>query len=421
MRWRQNAGPEHGCRRRHRPSAYDRRTHGRAQRHFGGSCRQRRIGDVTVDGRSERDRRDGHAFDRHVECDGIDDSARDAVDDRRHRQRQEDERQEEHRQEAGDRRGELRRGHVLVGHEEALLIFFCKAGAVVHDAWIAAFAFSELMVSGVGLGLRWEFLDELVEAMPSSIDFLEIAPENYIGRGGHVRAQLEKLAARYPIVTHGLTMSLAGTEPIRVDYMHNLREFLHETKSPWHSDHLCFSVSGGRVLHDLLPPRMTIASAERTADRVKRAQDELGVPMAVENISFYMRKGEDELDEPDFVAEVCERANAGLMLDVNNVYVNSVNFGFDPDWWLSRVPLERVVQMHVAGGEWVGDIEGAPRTLIDSHGADVPSPVLDLFRKARTRTRDVPVVVERDLAIPPLAGLLAEVERVRSAKTSSIG
>ena len=277
------------------------------------------------------------------------------------------------------------------------------------------------MVAGVGLGLRWEFLDELVETMPRSVDFLEIAPENYIGRGGHVRAQLEKLRARYPILTHGLTMSLAGTEPIRADYMQNLREFLREMKTPWHSDHLCFSVAGGRVLHDLLPPRMTMASAARTADRVKRAQDALGVAMAVENISYYMARGEDEIDEPDFVAEVCERANCGLMLDVNNVYVNSVNFGFDPASWLARVPLERVVQMHVAGGEWIDDIEGAPRMLIDSHGADVPDPVLDLFRKARARTPDVPVVVERDQAIPPLADLLTEIDRVRRAKMLESG
>ena len=274
------------------------------------------------------------------------------------------------------------------------------------------------MITGVGLGLRWEFLDDLVEQMPSSIDFLEIAPENYIGRGGHVRTQLEKLRARYPILTHGLTMSLGGTEPIRADYMHSLRGFLCEVKAPWHSDHLCFSVAEGRVLHDLLPPRMTIASAARTADRVKRAQDELGVAMAVENISYYMPRAQDELDEPDFVAEVCERASCGLMLDVNNVYVNSVNFGFDPAEWLARVPLARVVQMHVAGGEWVSDIEGAPRMLIDSHGADVPDPVLDLFQLALRRTPDVPVVVERDQAIPPLADLLKEVDRVRRAKSS---
>lgn len=272
------------------------------------------------------------------------------------------------------------------------------------------------MVKGVGLGLRWEFVDELVETMPAGIDFLEIAPENYIGRGGHVTAQLSRLRERYPVVTHGLTMSLAGTEPIRADYIQNLRAFLHEVKTPWHSDHLCFSVAGGRVLHDLLPPRMTLATAQRTADRVRWAQDSLGVRMAVENVSFYMPRGEDELDEADFVREVCERADCGLMLDVNNVYVNSVNFGFDPRAWLAKAPLERVVQMHVAGGEWVDDIEGAPRTFIDSHGTDVSDPVLELFREAVKRTGDVPVVVERDQAIPPLAGLLAEIEKVRAAK-----
>jgi uncharacterized protein (UPF0276 family) len=271
------------------------------------------------------------------------------------------------------------------------------------------------MKSGVGLGLRWEFLDELVETLPAGLDFLEISPENYVGRGGHVTAQLGRVRERYPLLSHGLTMSLAGTEPFDAEYMHSLRAFLSEMKSPWHSDHLCFSIAGGgRVLHDLLPPKMTKASATRAAERVRRAQDMLGVKMAVENISFYLPPGEDEMPEADFVSEVCEQANCGLMLDVNNVYVNSVNFDFDPKKWLDRAPLERVVQMHVAGGEWVDDIEGAGRTLIDSHGTDVPDPVMELFEKALARTGPVPVIVERDQAIPPLGDLLKEVDRVRA-------
>jgi uncharacterized protein len=266
--------------------------------------------------------------------------------------------------------------------------------------------------------LRWEFLDELVETLPANLDFLEISPENYVGRGGHVTAQLARLRERYPLLSHGLTMSLAGTEPFDAEYMQSLRAFLSEMKSPWHSDHLCFSIAGGgRVLHDLLPPKMTKASAARAADRVRRAQDALGVKMAVENISFYLPPGEDEMSEADFVGEVCEQADCGLMLDVNNVYVNSVNFDFDPQKWLDRAPLERVVQMHVAGGEWVDDIEGAGRTLIDSHGADVPDPVMELFEKALSRTGAVPVIVERDQAIPPFAELLKEVDRVRAAFT----
>jgi uncharacterized protein (UPF0276 family) len=236
-----------------------------------------------------------------------------------------------------------------------------------------------------------------------------------VGRGGHVTAQLDRLRERYPLLSHGLTMSLAGTEPFDAEYMQSLRAFLSEMKSPWHSDHLCFSIAGGgRVLHDLLPPKMTRASATRTADRVRRAQDALGVKMAVENISFYLPAGADEMHEADFVGEVCEQADCGLMLDVNNVYVNSVNFGFDANDWLARAPLERVVQMHVAGGEWVDDIEGAGKTMIDSHGTDVPDPVLDLFERALARTGPVPVIVERDQAIPPLADLLKEVERVRA-------
>jgi len=277
--------------------------------------------------------------------------------------------------------------------------------------------------NGVGLGLRWEFLDELVEMLPFSVsgdgsqrgvDFLEISPENYIGRGGHVTAQLARLRERLPILTHGLTMSLAGTEPFHAEYMQSLRAFLAEQRSRWHSDHLCFSSAAGKMLHDLLPPKMNHASVVRTADRVRRAQDALGVKMAVENISFYLPPASDEMSEAEFVTQICERADCGLMLDVNNLYVNSVNFDFDPQNWLEHAPLERVVQMHVAGGEWVDDIEGAGRTLIDSHGADVPDPVLALFERALARTGPVPVVVERDQAIPPLPKLLEEVERVRA-------
>jgi uncharacterized protein len=275
------------------------------------------------------------------------------------------------------------------------------------------------VLSGVGLGLRWEFLDELVETLPANLDFLEVSPENYVGRGGHVTAQLARLRERYPLLSHGLTMSLAGTEPFDVEYMQSLRAFLSEMKSPWHSDHLCFSIAGGgRVLHDLLPPKMTKASVARVADRVRRAQDALGVKMAVENISFYLPPGEDEMSEADFVGEVCEQADCGLMLDVNNAYVNAQNFGFDVDAWMKNAPLERTVQIHVAGHEAFDEsdfVEGATgKILLDTHGADVPDPVLALLERVLPKTGKVPVVVERDQSIPPFADLMNEVRRVKN-------
>jgi uncharacterized protein (UPF0276 family) len=281
-------------------------------------------------------------------------------------------------------------------------------------------------VRGVGLGLRWEFLDELVERSAASrlpIDFVEISPENYMRRGGHNPAALVRLAERYPVVTHGLTMSLGGVDPLDDTYLRELAAFVREVRSPWHSDHLCFGAIGGRALHDLLPVAFKRASVQRIADRIRRARDALGVPLAVENISYYWHPGRAEMGEAEFLARVCEAADCGLMLDVNNAYVNAQNFGFDVDEWMRTAPLERVVQIHVAGHEWFAvDEQGlgearpphAPGAMIvDTHGADVTDPVLALLGRVLARTGPVPVLLERDQNIPDLDALLAEVARIR--------
>jgi uncharacterized protein (UPF0276 family) len=268
-------------------------------------------------------------------------------------------------------------------------------------------------VGAVGLGLRWEFLDELLHRLPGEIDFLEICPENYMRRGGYFPAALDFARAHYPVVTHGLTMSIGGSDPLDDAYLAELRDFVRTAESPWHSDHLCFSSSGGRQLHDLLPIAFKERSVSRIADRIKRAQDTLGVPMAIENISFYMHPGAREMSEAEFIARVCDAADCGLMLDVNNAYVNSRNFGFDADEWMRAVPLDRVVQMHVAGHEWFD--EGAAGTLIlDTHGAEVCDPVLALLERVLAKTGPVPVLLERDQNVPALDVLLAEVAKIKA-------
>jgi uncharacterized protein (UPF0276 family) len=277
---------------------------------------------------------------------------------------------------------------------------------------------------GVGLGLRWEFLEPLIERLPP-LDCLEISPENYIQRGGYHAEALVYLGAYYPVLTHGLTMSLGGTDPLDEGYLGEVRVIIRALRSPWHSDHLCFGSVDGRVLHDLLPVAFTEAGVERLADRVRAAQDALGVPMAVENISYYLPPARDRMSEAEFVARVCDRADCGLMLDVNNAFVNATNFGFDVDAWMRTVPLDRVVQMHVAGHEWFTEA-GLPLTvaeaaardhdkvIVDTHGADVPDPVLALFARVLARTGPVPVILERDQDIPPLPALLAEVAKLRN-------
>jgi uncharacterized protein (UPF0276 family) len=277
--------------------------------------------------------------------------------------------------------------------------------------------------SGVGLGLRWEFIDEMLARGASApVDFLEISPENYIGRGGYFPAALARIAGDHPVLTHGLTMSFGGTDPLDARYLGELRAFLRDVHAPWHSDHLCFSAAGGAVLHDLLPVRFTEESARRVAERIQRARDALGVPLAVENVTFYAAFP-GGMREPEWISLVCDRADCGLMLDVNNAYVNSLNFGFDVDAWMRDAPLERTVQMHVAGHEAFeeGDyVEGASGTLfLDTHGADVCDPVLALLGRVLPRTGPVPIVLERDQSIPPLEALFAEVGRIRAVVEAS--
>lgn len=279
-------------------------------------------------------------------------------------------------------------------------------------------------ITGVGLGLRWEFIDEILEKRPA-LPFVEISPENYMGRGGYYDAALDRAKEVWPIVTHGLTMSFGGVDPLRDGYLAGLREFIGRVGSPWHSDHLCFSTHDGVVLHDLLPVPFKKSEVSRIADRIKRAQDAVGVPLAIENVSFYLHPGKREMTEAEFIAQVCDAADCGLMLDVNNAYVNATNFGFDVDAWMRTVPLDRVVQMHVAGHDWFvdgGDFDGAPvprdaseregRLIVDTHGADCCDDVLALLERVLQKTGPVPVLLERDQAIPPLDVLLAEVAKL---------
>ena len=291
-----------------------------------------------------------------------------------------------------------------------------------------------MTLEGVGLGLRWEFLDELLHRTRQpdarlAIDFLEISPENYLGRGGHQREALSELGGRLPLLTHGLTMSVGGVDPLDATYLRELAAFVHHVGSPWHSDHLCFGSVDGRALHDLLPVPFKRASVQRVADRIRAARDALRVPLAVENVSYYWHPGRAEMGEAEFLARVCDAADCGLMLDVNNAYVNAQNFGFDVDSWMREAPLERVVQIHVAGHEWYAVDErglGQARParaegamIIDTHGADVPDPVLALLGRVLPRTGPVPVVLERDQNVPELDALLQEVERIRSVVAAS--
>lgn len=263
--------------------------------------------------------------------------------------------------------------------------------------------------TGIGLGLRGRFLARVCAGEADGrVAFLEVSPENYMRRGGDVPGMLERIADRFPILTHGLTMSLGGTDPLDRGYLDALGELLRRHRAPWHTDHLCFSGLDGGLLHDLLPLPHTRATARRVADRIRRVQDHLGVPVGVENISYYVHMGREELPEPVFVRDVLEQADCPLLLDVNNVVVNARNFGFEPADWLAQIPLDRVVQLHVAGHERWDEFD----MWVDTHGASVPDPVHALMGWVIERTGPLPVVLERDTNIPPLEELLAEVARL---------
>ncbi|MBK8724862.1 MAG: DUF692 domain-containing protein [Holophagaceae bacterium] len=264
---------------------------------------------------------------------------------------------------------------------------------------------------GVGVGLRRPHLAEVAALDQSPVPFWEIAPENVVGQGGRRHRQAMAILERDPVLTHGLSMSLGGFDAWEAEALDNLRAFLKTTRSPWHSEHLCWTSYGGANTMELLPMPFTREAVDHTVERAKRLKGELPVPFLFENVSYYAELGHAEMSEKAFLAEVLEGADCGWLLDINNVYVNSRNHGFDPKEWMEGLPLHRVRQMHIAG-HWWDEAEGL---VIDTHGAEVVDPVIELFEWVLPRIgRPLPVLLERDNNIPSLAELLAEREKLQA-------
>ncbi|MEZ4301023.1 MAG: DUF692 domain-containing protein [Polyangiaceae bacterium] len=274
-------------------------------------------------------------------------------------------------------------------------------------------AMAKVVNGGVGVGLRWDFLDDLVlrirEGRAPEVPFFEVTPENHMRRGGALIDALDTVASRYPMVSHGLAMSVGSLDPLDSAFVGQIARFLDRYELPFHSDHLCFSGICGRKVPDLLPLPLSRAAARHAARRVREVRDRLGRPFAIENISYYLTPGAPEMPETEFLTRVLEESDAGLLLDVNNVFVNSQNFGFDPWAFIEALPLDRVIEIHIAGHEHVPE----RGILIDTHGAGVIDPVHHLLRKTIARTGPVPVVLERDNHVPPLDDLLREAAVVR--------
>lgn len=265
-------------------------------------------------------------------------------------------------------------------------------------------------LAGAGLGLRREFFTGLLTQVPAAIDFFEIAPENWIDLGGRMGRNLHALTERYPFVCHGLSLSLGGPAPLDEVFLLRLKRFLAEHQIALYTEHLSYCSDDGQ-LYDLLPIPFTEAAVHYVAQRIRRTQDILQRRIAIENASYYVGAPIAEMDELSFIQAVLIEADCDLHLDVNNVYVNSVNHGFDPVHFIQQLPATRVVYLHIAGHH-----QQSPKLIIDTHGADVIEPVWDLLDVAYQHCGVVPTLLERDFNIPPLADLVLEIERIATCQ-----
>ena len=260
-------------------------------------------------------------------------------------------------------------------------------------------------VEGAGLGLRRTLLGPLAEANPAQISFMEIAPENWIGVGGTFGKQLRYFTERYPFVTHGLSLSIGSPSPLDMDFLSKLKVFLKNHNIDTYTEHLSYCSDKGH-LYDLLPIPFTEEAVKYVAERIRIVQDTLERKIAMENVSYYAAPGQ-QMQEIEFINAVLTEADCNLLLDANNIYVNSINHRYDAEEYLKALPAERVVYLHVAG-----HYEEAEDLIVDTHGADVVDPVWKLLEKTYQHIGVVPTLLERDFNIPPLEELLLEIDTI---------
>lgn len=260
---------------------------------------------------------------------------------------------------------------------------------------------------GFGLGLRAEHYQDIVDQQPQSIDWFEIISENYMIDGGKPLYFLDKIRQDYPIVMHGVSMSIGSTDPINYDYLKQLKALIQRVEPVWFSDHLCWTGVDHQNLHDLLPLPYTETAVSHIADRISRVQDYLGRQMLIENLSSYITYTRDAMSEWEFLSAIAEKADCYILLDVNNIYVSSFNHQFDPLDYLQGIPPERVWQHHLAGHQNTGNL------IIDTHDEPIIDPVWALYETTAARLGPVSTMIERDGNIPPLAEVIKELDRAR--------
>ncbi|WP_295626068.1 DUF692 domain-containing protein [uncultured Nitrosomonas sp.] len=265
-------------------------------------------------------------------------------------------------------------------------------------------------VHGVGLGLRRSMIDSLADQIPQQVNFWEVAPENWIGVGGRYGKRLRELTEKFPFICHGLSLSIGGPSPLDEAFLHRLKRFFKEHRICYYSEHLSYCSDDGH-LYDLMPIPFCEEAVHYVASRIRYVQDILERRIAVENVSYYATPGK-QMEEIDFLNAVLQEADCDLLLDVNNIYVNSINHCYDAEAFLRGLPAERIRYIHVAG-----HYQEAEDLIVDTHGADVIDPVWRLLEKAYQHFGVIPTLLERDFNLPPLAELLQEVDIIHALQS----
>lgn len=267
----------------------------------------------------------------------------------------------------------------------------------------------------VGIGYRKEFSKEFLSSEILQPDFVEVAPENWIGIGGYWKQELKKVLNKYPLYCHGLSLSVGSPEGIDIAFVKQVKQFLQETQAVLYSEHLTFSKVDNAHLYDLLPIPFTQDAIDRVVENILQVQDILGKRLILENGSYYTVL-EAEMTEAEFINEIVKRSDCELLLDVNNVYVNSFNHNYDTKNFISNMPLDKVKYIHMAGHHQVNE-----KLIIDTHGAEIIHPVYDLFDFTMQQLQhDIPVLLERDFNIPELSELQTEITNLKQIKQNAL-